>query len=133
MAGACSRLLVAGHGIDDKRKHCGAFSFCAFAKVLSSFVFGLPKAASLPSSIVHSVIVVKQTAVDRQIPWSKLPPSIFLQMPRDCNFKVFLFGFWIFWGWRVVHFPGSYTLSCAEGSSGQRTNPKNLESQMRGS
>lgn len=102
---------------------CEALSFhsqigCAFPKVLSSFVFGLPKAVSLYFSTVPSVIAVKQTVVDRQTPWSKLPPSVFLQLSRDGNFKVLLFVCWVFFFWRGILFPVSYVLCCAEGSSG---------------
>lgn len=85
---------------------CEALSFpsqigCAFPKVLSSFVFGLPKAVSLYFSTVPSVIAVKQTVVDRQTPWSKLPPSVFLQIIQRWQFQsafVCLLGFFFFGG-----------------------------------
>lgn len=87
--------LLQGMALMTEETLCGAFSFCAFPKVLSSSVFGLPKAVSLCSRIVHSVTAVNPTAVDRSLGASILLPFSY-RYPEIAISKCFCLFVWAF-------------------------------------
>lgn len=105
---------------------CGTFSFCAFPKVLSSSVFGVPKAVSVFQYSSVSLLWNKQW-IDRSLGASFLLPFSY-RYPEIAVSKCFclfglLFGFlgrcWFF-------FPALMYFCWAEGSSGREPIPKIL-------